>query len=137
MADGMDPSKVNYVAALVAALSSFLIGGVWYSPILFARAWMREAGLAEEKLRKGVARAFGWAFLMSVVAAVNLAFFLGPDPSIAWGATAGALAGIGWAVTALATVFLFERRSAMLILIDGGYLAVAYTVMGAVLGAWP
>lgn len=128
---------MNYLAALVAALSRFLIGGVWYSPILFARAWMREAKLSEAELRRGVARAFGWAFVMSVVAAINLAFFLGPDASIAWGATAGALAGIGWAVTALATVFLFERRSPMLILIDGGYLAVSYTVMGAIIAAWP
>jgi Protein of unknown function (DUF1761) len=133
----MDPSKVNYLAALVAALSSFLIGGVWYSPILFARAWMREAGLSEEQLRRGVAKAFSWAFVMSAIAAINLAFFLGPDPSIAWGAAAGALAGVGWVATSLATVFLFERRSTMLILIDGGYLAVAYTVMGAIIGAWP
>jgi hypothetical protein len=34
-------------------------------------------------------------------------------------------------------VFLFERRSAMLIVIEGGYLAVSYTVMGAIIGAWP
>jgi hypothetical protein len=35
------------VAALVAALSSFVIGGMWYSPILFAKAWQREAGLTD------------------------------------------------------------------------------------------
>jgi hypothetical protein len=133
----MDPSQVNYLAALVAALSSFLIGGVWYSPILFARAWMREAGLKEEELRRGVGKTFASAFVLSVVAAVNLAFFLGPDPSVAWGATAGALAGVGWVATGLAIVFLFERRSLMLTLIDSGYLAVAYTAMGAIIGAWP
>jgi hypothetical protein len=133
----MDPSQVNYAAALVAALSSFLIGGVWYSPILFARPWMREAGLREEELRRGLGKTFAWAFLMSAIAAINLAFFLGPDATIAWGATAGALAGVGWAATSLATVFLFERRSPMLILIDAGYLAVAYTVMGTIIGAWP
>ncbi|HWM88324.1 MAG TPA: DUF1761 domain-containing protein [Kofleriaceae bacterium] len=127
---------MNYLAALVAALASFLIGGVWYSPILFARAWMREAGLTEEQLRRGVAKTFAGAFAMSIVAAVNLAFFLGPKATVAWGATAGALAGVGWVATSLATVFLFERRSVMLILIDAGYLAVAYTVMGAIIGAW-
>lgn len=133
----MDPSQVNYLAALIAALSSFLIGGVWYSPILFARAWMREAGLKEEELRRGVGKTFAGAFVMSVIAAINLAFFLGPNATVTWGATAGALAGVGWAGTSLATVFLFERRKVMLILIDAGYLAVAYTVMGAIIGAWP
>jgi hypothetical protein len=34
-------------------------------------------------------------------------------------------------------VFLFERRSMMLIVIDGGYLAVSYTAMGAIIGVWP
>lgn len=98
---------------------------------------MREAGLKEEELRRGVGKAFAGAFVMSVIAAINLAFFLGPNATVTWGATAGALAGVGWVATSLATVFLFERRSVMLILIDAGYLAVAYTVMGAIIGAWP
>ncbi len=133
----MDPSNVDYVAAVVAAVSSFLIGGLWYSPILFARAWMRETGLTEEQLKGKMGTVFGGAFVLSLVVAMNLAFFLGKDAGVAWGAGAGALAGIGWAAASLATVFLFERRSFTLIVIDGGYLAVSYTVMGAVIGAWP
>jgi hypothetical protein len=131
----MDLSSVNYLAVFVAALSSFLIGGLWYSPILFARAWMREAGLEEARLRQRVGAVFAGAFVLSVVIALNLALFLGKDASIAWGAGAGALAGIGWAAASLATVFLFERRSTILIVIDGGYLAVSYTAMGAIIAA--
>jgi hypothetical protein len=133
----MDASKVNYLAALVAALSSFLIGGLWYSPILFAKAWMRETGLTDEQLRTGLGRTFGGAFVLSLVMALNLGFFLGPTAGVAWGATAGALAGVGWVASSLAVIYLFERRSLTLILIDGGYQAVAFTVMGAILGAWP
>jgi hypothetical protein len=73
----MDFSHVNYVAVLAAALSSFLIGGLWYSPVLFARAWMREAGLAEDRLREKVGAVFAGAFAMSFVVALNLALFLG------------------------------------------------------------
>lgn len=119
----------------VAALSTFLLGGLWYSPVLFARAWMREAGVSQDQLGRGLGKVFGGAFACTLVASVNLAFFLGPAPSIAWGATAGALAGVGWVATSLVIVFLFERRSPTLMLIDGGYLAVAYTLMGAILGA--
>jgi hypothetical protein len=133
----MDASKVNYLAALVAALSSFLIGGLWYSPILFAKAWMRETGLTDQQLRSGVARTFATAFVLSLVMAVNLGLFLGARAGVAWGATAGALAGVGWAAASLAVIYLFERRSLTLILIDGGYQAVAFTVMGAIIGAWP
>lgn len=131
----MELSSVNYLAVAAAALSSFLIGGVWYSPILFARAWMREAGLPEERLREKVGAVFAGAFALSLVVALNLALFLGEGASIAWGAGAGALAGAGWAAASLATVFLFERRSTMLIVIDGGYLAVSYTAMGAIIAA--
>lgn len=98
---------------------------------------MREAGLREDELRKAVGKTFAGAFIMSLIAATNLAFFLGPKATITWGATAGALAGVGWAATSLATIYLFERRSRTLILIDAGYLAVSYTVMGAIIGAWP
>jgi hypothetical protein len=131
----MDLSKVNYIAVLAAAVSSFLIGGLWYSPVLFARAWMREAGVTDEQLRKKVGQTFAGAFVLSFVVALNLAFFLGTNASLGWGAGAGALAGVGWAAASLATVFLFERRSVALMIIDGGYLAVSYTVMGVVIAA--
>lgn len=32
---------INWLAVLVATLSSFLIGAVWYSPLMFARPWQR------------------------------------------------------------------------------------------------
>lgn len=130
-------ANVNLVAAVAAAASSFLIGGLWYSPILFANAWMREAQIPESRLREGMGKVFGWSFALSLVAAVNLAFFLGRGAGIAWGASAGALAGIGWVVATMGVIFLFERRSMMLLLIDGGYVAVSYTVMGAIIGLWP
>jgi hypothetical protein len=132
----MDPSQINYLAVFAAALSSFLIGGVWYSPILFAKAWMRETGLSEEELRQNVGRTFAIAFVLSLVIALNLAFFLGGEADVVWGMTAGALAGVGWVAMSIGITFAFERRSLVLTLIDAGYHAVAYAVMGAILGAW-
>ena len=130
-------TNVNYLAVLVAAVSSLLIGGVWFSPILFAHAWQREAGLTDDQVKNGAGKALGGAFVLSLIVALNLGFFLGTHAGIAWGAGAGALAGIGWATASLATVYLFERRSTMLIVIDGGYLAVSYAAMGAIIGVWP
>jgi hypothetical protein len=129
--------NINYLAALVAAVSSLLIGGVWFSPILFAGAWQREAGLTDDQVKRGAGKALGGAFVLALIIALNLAMFLGPHTGIAWGSGAGALAGIGWATASLATVYLFERRSLLLIVIDGGYLAVSYAAMGAIIGAWP
>lgn len=129
---------INYLAVVAAALSTFVIGGVWYSPLLFQRSWMTANGLSTADLgRGGEARIFGGAFVFSLIMALNLAAFLaGPDTTIAWGATAGALAGVGWVALGIAVVALFERRPLTYVLINGGYWSVAFTVMGAILGAW-
>ena len=55
--------QLNYFAIFVAALSTFLIGGLWYSPAVFGKAWMRENGFTEESLKNGnMIKIFGLAF---------------------------------------------------------------------------
>jgi hypothetical protein len=132
----MDPSKLNLLAVIAATVSSFLLGGLWYSPLLFGRRWAALAGVGEEQLRGGTARVFGGAFACQLVAAVNLAFFIGAEASFGFALFAGLAAGLGWVATGLTTTFLFERRPAALIVIDAGYHVVALGLMGAILGAW-
>src|SRR5262245_11433222 len=36
---------VNYLAVVVAAVAAFLLGWLWYSPLLFLKPWMRLRGL--------------------------------------------------------------------------------------------
>ena len=112
-----------------------MLGGVWYSPLLFGRAWQTLVGLSDGDLKKGVGRAFGGAAICALIGSTNLAFFLGPDASIGFGSGAGAAAGVGWIATALTTTFLFERRPATLIAIEAGYHAISYTMMGAIITA--
>jgi hypothetical protein len=135
---------INWLAVLVAGISSFILGGVWYSPALFGNAWMRENNLTADDVKKAnKAKIFGWSLLFSLIMAVNLAMFLadppqagcGPKTDIAWGLTAGALAGL-WVFCSLATVALFEHKSWRYIFINGGYCLVALALMGAVIGAW-
>lgn len=143
----MDFNSINWLAVLVAALSSFLIGGIWYSPLLFANAWMKDSGLDSETLQKSSkGRAFGFTFLFSIIMAANLAMFLADGPStcpegcitktdVIWGTTAGFLAGI-WTFCAIAIHSLFELKSWRHIFINGGYSLLALTLMGAIIGAW-
>jgi hypothetical protein len=133
----MNGIHLNPWAILVAAAAAFLIGGVWYSPILFSRVWAKAAGLSEEELRNGnMAKIFGLSFLLTLVMSVNLAAFLSGPPNVLWGMTAGALAGIGWVGTALGVLYLFEHRPLALFLVNAGYMAVTFVVMGWILGAW-
>lgn len=133
----MDLSKLNYLAVLAAAVSSFAIGGVWYSPMLFGALWSRETGLTDADLRKrNLGLVFGLSFVLSLVISFNLAAFLQGPPDLAWGLIAGALAGIGWVATAFGVTYLFEARSLKLFLVNAGYHAVTFVVMGGILGIW-
>lgn len=130
--------QINIWAVLVAAFCSFLIGGVWYSPIMFAKTWMRENGLNDEALRKGnPALIFGGSFVTALVMAFNLAAFLGDEATDwVWGLTAGALAGIGWVAMAIGMIYLFERKSLKLFFINAGYQVINLMVMGLIIGLW-
>ena len=134
----MDFSSINYFAVVVAALSTFILGGLWYSPMLFGKAWMRANNLTDADLQSfSKARMFGWSFVFSVIMALNLAMFLaGPATNTTWGMVAGGLAGLGWVAMAVAIIGAFENRSWKYIAINGGYMTVAFVVMGAILGAW-
>ena len=129
---------INWFAVLAAAVSTFVLGGLWYSPALFGRTWMAVNNLNSEQLAKSnMAKIFGLSFVFALFMAANLAAFLAePKTTATWGATAGFLAGFGWVGLGIATIALFERRSAKYVLINGGYMTVAFVLMGLILGAW-
>lgn len=134
----MDVSTINFWAILVAALSAFLVGSLWYSPVLFANAWMNEAGLDEEKVNSAnMGKIFGLAFIFILVMSYCLAMFLN-DPSIDMGLGAfyGFLTGFGWVSLALAVNALYEQKSWKYMLINGGYWTIVFTLMGLILGVW-
>jgi drug/metabolite transporter (DMT)-like permease len=98
---------------------------------------MRENGFTEEQLKNSnMMKIFGLSFLLGLIAAVNLAMFMGPEDRPAMGALWGFLAGFGWVATFIGTHYLFERKSFKLFLINAGYSIVALTVMGVIIAAW-
>lgn len=126
--------EVNWIAIVVAAVASFLLGGLWYSPVLFAKAWQREAGITDEQLKNAnMGKIFGLAFILCLLAAWMFATFLGPRPSLALGFGAGFSAGLFWVAASFGINYLFERRSFKLFLINGGYHTVQFTIIGGVI----
>lgn len=130
--------EVNYIAVAAAAVSAFLLGGLWYSPLLFAKPWMAYTGneCAEgEKPKGNMAVIFGGAFVLYLIAAFVLAMFLGPMP-IKFTTLAGLAVGLCWIATSFGVNDLFERRPLGLWLINAGYVVLQYTIMGAIIGAF-
>jgi len=128
--------SINYIAVIVAALSAFLIGGLWYS-VLFAKSWMNENGFSEEELSNGnMGMIFGGSFVLSLIISFVLVLFLGPERNGIIGASAGFMAGLFWVVTAMGITYLFERKSLKLFIINAGYHVITFTIMGLILGIW-
>lgn len=133
----MEFPEINYWAVLVAALATFVIGSIWYSPVLFAKAWMKELGFTAENMGKpNMLKTFGGSFLLMLIMSFNLAAFYGGKLDWQEGMIYGALTGIGWVATAIGINYLYEQRSIKIWLINAGYMAVSFTAMGAILGAW-
>jgi len=127
--------EINWVAVLAAALSSFVLGGVWYSA-LFAKAWQRAAGLSDEQLKAGnPALIFGGSFVLALIASASFAVFLGSELDAATGALYGFTAGLCWVTASFGINYLFERKNLTLFLINGGYHTLQFTLIGAILGA--
>lgn len=129
------PLVVKPIAVVVAALSGFAVGGVWYGP-LFGRSWMVASGLTAEDLQRNASplRTYGTAFVANFVGAWVLASVLGTDATPMDGAFVGGVIGLAWVATALATIYAFERRGPLLLMINAGYQIVALAVTGAIIG---
>ncbi len=128
---------LNYLAVLAGTVAFFAVGGLWYSPVLFAKQWQATVGLSDEDVAgRNMAAVFGSTFVVAFVTNLVLALFLGNDAGLGTGALAGLLAGIGLSAAPIVTTFIFENRPVKLMLIDGGYHVCALTIAGAIIGAW-
>lgn len=130
-------ANVNWLAILVASLSSFVIGGLLYSKALFGKIWMREVVLTEAEIEKSnFFKIFGLTFVLTFIMATCLAFFFGGKVNVTEGMLYGGLTGLGWVSTAFGVIYLYEHKSFTLWAIHAGYNTITFIVMGAILGAW-
>lgn len=133
----MNFHTLNIWAILVAAIVSFVLGALWFSPPIFGKVWQRANGFGPNEPTKAGGAGMLIAFLCTLVMSANLAMFLNDSKTtLAWGATAGFLAGFGWVLMGIGVISVFERRPLSYVLVNGGFLTLALTMMGAILGGW-
>jgi hypothetical protein len=129
--------NLNWFAVLVAAISAFILGGLWYSPFMFVKRWMKETGRTEESTKNvNMGKVFGLSFILSVIASFFLAMFIGKDAGAFLGAIAGFMAGLGWVFTFIGIIYLFEQRTLAHFLINSLYSLTSLTLMGFIIGIW-
>jgi hypothetical protein len=127
---------MNILAVAVAAVSSFLLGGIWYGP-LFKNVWCREAGVDPDPAKGGhPAKVFGGAFVFALLSAFAFAKIVGPAPALMHSVHMGAMVGFCFVAASFGINYLFANRSLKLWLIDGGYHTLQFVLYGLVLGLW-
>lgn len=158
--------EINFLAVLVAALSSFVVGFFWYNPKVFGTIWMREIGMNDEKAKQGnMAKIFGLTFVFSFMLAFMMQMItihqfgalgmIGGDDTKALpsyvtfmadygdafrtfkhGALHGFMSSLFIALPIIATNCLFEQKSFKYAAITSGYWMVVMTLMGAIICGW-
>ncbi len=132
---------VNFLAVLVAALASFALGALWYSPALFAKQWMKAHGLTQAKVKamqKDAAKAYGVTFACQLVLAYALAVLISMLHVVALltGLKLGILCWVGFAATLGLMAHMYSGKALAAWLIDAGYQLIYILLMAAILTAW-
>ena len=134
--------NLNYLAVIVTSVVGFLIGWIWYSPVLFAKAWMAENKFTEETMMAAAAKGMGktlcTAFVFTAVMTWALAALIAAHGSDGWlaGAKFGAFVAFGVVAANSAVCAQFEQRSWKHWAINAGHDVVMCAVAGAILGVW-
>jgi len=127
---------INVWAVLVAAVSSFVLGGLWYSKPLFGERWSRYAGMAG-KQPGHPAKVFGIAFVFALIAAAAFAFLVGPDPAPVAALHSALIVGGGFVATSFGINYQFGGRPFGMWLIDAGYHLLQFVLYALVYAYWP
>jgi hypothetical protein len=134
--------KIKYPAVIVATLVHYILGGLWYSPLLFGNKFIQLINWTPEQLRQAEsqshAKELAVAFVMSLVLVYILAHF------VQYTKATSALGGIqtafwiwlGFVVTTQAPTVIFEGRSFGLFAINVAYQLVGCALAGAILAIW-
>ena len=134
----MQDVDLNWLAIVVAAAIPMILGAAWYSPLLFARPWMREVGKTPEEIQAGSRMPYLVAALASLVMSYALARVIrwAEADDLVAGVVVALLAWTGFVATTFAVNYAFGSRSRTLWGIDTGYYLVSLLLMGALHGAW-
>ncbi len=127
---------------LVVAALYWILGGIWYSPLLFANKFIALMGWTPQQLaalqQAGESQSLIVAFISSLVLSFILAHFVRYTKAnnVADGLKTGFWLWRGFVVTTNLETVLFEQRALGLYLINNSYHLVGFLLMGAILAVW-
>ena len=137
----MDNVQLNWWAILLATLANMIMGGLWYSGLLFGERWMALVGWSKDEAKEKQARGARWypiVIPVSFVFASCLAVLIHGlhIDSILGGLKLGLLVGLGLMAVPGGPRNAFAGRPFGLYLINHGYWAISAVVLSLILAVW-
>ncbi len=132
--------EVNWLAVVLATLSSMVVGAVWYTPQLFGKSWMKLTKVDPSKTPTNPGKIYGLTLLASLLTAFVLAhmsymasqFF---DTSfLSTAVTTAFWLWLGFTVSRLLVHDLFENRPIKLTVLNAGHELATVMVMALIIG---
>jgi len=124
----------NWWQLLLAVVVYFVVGSVWYSPALFAKAWARELGKKMGDMGDAQTAMLTTLGAMIVLVIIEAYFVNATGTTGAWrGAYLGAKLWLGFTATTALINNVFQGASKKLFAIDQGYHLVGMVLAGLIL----
>jgi hypothetical protein len=132
---------INYLAVVVATVAAFALGGVWYSPLLFAKLWVNAHGYTEEQVKamqKSAGKAYGVSLVCQWLIALAIAVLVGylHLDHLQQGLKLSLLVWLGFAFPLGLMANMFTEKRITVFFIDTGYQLVYLLIMGTIITAW-
>jgi hypothetical protein len=133
--------KVKLPAVIVAALSYWILGFVWYG-VLFAKQFISLMGFSEQQVKEMESASHIRELTIVVVCALVLAYVLACFISVSGvrtmldGIKIAVLAWLGFVLTTNLESVLFEARPLGLYVLNNAYHLVGFVLMSVIISAW-
>ncbi|MGB0862117.1 MAG: DUF1761 domain-containing protein [Saprospiraceae bacterium] len=139
--------EFNWLAHIVAAASSLVIGAIYYHPKVLGTKWMASANLTDDDLKGGnMAIIFGGAFVLALIVSVFLKIHIdgahlvssGSESHMTFGhgALHGGITAFMVAMPIIVIIGMFERKKALNNLLHLGYWVITFAIMTGIVDAW-
>ena len=133
---------VNWLAVVLATLSSMLVGAVWYARPVFGRRWMKLVGLKDEDVAGNAVLPLAITLVVSFLTALVLAGTATIVQAYYQGnflldtLVTALIVWIGFTAARFITHDLFERRPSSLTVLNLAHELVTIVVMALIIGAF-
>lgn len=128
---------IRVIPFIIGAVINMALGALWYSPVLFAKPWMKEAGITEEYVKVSQGK-MGKVYIFTTVFAFLTSYIIGflvintGAMSIGSAILVALLVWIGTNAPFIVKNWGFEDRSIKLGIINHGYDFVVYILVAIV-----